>query len=80
MRGMFCSGPLSIVKFTDISDGTSNTVLYAEVRRGAGTGPDPYDVTKLSSGWTVLPAAPNAFQVNTQNTDPLSNSTFQTAC
>lgn len=53
LLGMFAAG--SQVKITDVSDGTSLTVMYAEVRRGTGTstGTDPFDVTKASSSWSV---------------------------
>jgi prepilin-type processing-associated H-X9-DG protein len=59
----------SKVKLTDIADGSSNTVLFAEIRRGAApsTGSDPFDVTKASS-FTVIPAT-KATENVTRNTN-----------
>ncbi|VTT99443.1 Prepilin-type N-terminal cleavage/methylation domain-containing protein OS=Singulisphaera acidiphila (strain ATCC BAA-1392 / DSM 18658 / VKM B-2454 / MOB10) GN=Sinac_0907 PE=4 SV=1: N_methyl: SBP_bac_10 [Gemmataceae bacterium] len=46
-RGVFASG--SKVALTGISDGTSNTVMFAEVRRGTNAAPDVFEVQRTMS-------------------------------
>jgi prepilin-type N-terminal cleavage/methylation domain-containing protein/prepilin-type processing-associated H-X9-DG protein len=65
LRGMFALS--SKVKLTDIADGSSNTVLFAEIRRGASPGTDPFDVTKAST-FTVIPTTQATANV-TRNTN-----------
>ncbi|HEX4607964.1 MAG TPA: DUF1559 domain-containing protein [Urbifossiella sp.] len=74
--GMFSTG--SRVRIIDVTDGSSSTALFAEVRRGAFPTRDGFDVTKNSS-WAVLPVA-NAFATAGRNTDPLSDAAFVAAC
>ena len=78
-RGVFASGGAT-VKLSEIADGTSNTAMFAEIRRGAsGASPasDIYDVTRLAS-WSVL--GPGATADSPKNLDPSLDTTFQTAC
>ncbi|MFO0822352.1 MAG: DUF1559 domain-containing protein [Gemmataceae bacterium] len=75
LRGMFALS--SRVKLTDIADGSSNTVLFAEIRRGASPGNDPFDVTKTSS-FTVIPSSQATANV-TRNTN-LQADTLATTC
>jgi prepilin-type N-terminal cleavage/methylation domain-containing protein len=74
-RGVFAS--VTPVKLSEIADGTSNTALFAEVRRGASPASDAYDVTVLSS-WSVL--GPSATADSAKNLDPSLDTTFQNAC
>ncbi len=56
--GIFAIG--SATRISDIADGTSNTALYAEVKRGAYPGTDALDVTLLSDPdwvWTQDPTS-----------------------
>jgi prepilin-type N-terminal cleavage/methylation domain-containing protein/prepilin-type processing-associated H-X9-DG protein len=47
-------GMLSKVRITDITDGSSNTALFAEIKRGARPGNSEVDVTRVSpSGWNT---------------------------
>ena len=43
----YASLPERPTKLADVSDGTSNTVLYAEVKRGASPGRNAVDVTLI---------------------------------
>jgi prepilin-type N-terminal cleavage/methylation domain-containing protein/prepilin-type processing-associated H-X9-DG protein len=68
----------SKVRLTDVTDGSSNTALFAEVRRGASPTRDNFDITK-NPAWNVTTPA-NAFATTGINTDPLSNAAFVAAC
>ncbi|MCE9560628.1 MAG: DUF1559 domain-containing protein [Planctomycetes bacterium] len=63
--GMFGGG--TKVAITDITDGSTNTALFAEIRRGASPGSDIYDITKWSS-WSV--SSPNNAADTAMNNDP----------
>ncbi len=77
LTGVFAQG--SRVRVTDITDGTSNTALFAEIKRGAAPGRDRLDVTRLSPAqWNVMGA--NAAAANAQNMNPTSNATFTGLC
>jgi prepilin-type N-terminal cleavage/methylation domain-containing protein/prepilin-type processing-associated H-X9-DG protein len=77
LSGVFAHG--SSVRMTDISDGTSNTAMFAEIKRGAAPDHDRLDVTSLSPvQWNVTAA--NAAANNTQNGNPTSNATFIGFC
>jgi len=66
LAGVFSIG--SSTRLSDITDGTSNTALYAEIKRGARPGSDALDVTVL------LPAVwgPANPATNTSNLTPPS--------
>ncbi len=63
------------VRLTDVTDGTSNTALFAEVRRGVAPNTDQYNVTKAA--WTTSGA--NQFANTTKNTE-LSIDPLATLC
>jgi prepilin-type N-terminal cleavage/methylation domain-containing protein/prepilin-type processing-associated H-X9-DG protein len=52
LAGVFGAG--SRTRLADITDGTSNTALFAEIKRGANPGSDKLDVTRLMpSDWDI---------------------------
>jgi len=83
LMGMFSTG--SRVKVTDISDGSSNTALFAEIRRGVATaGTDKFDVARSPGGpsaWNVgaTPFATTDKFINPQADNPCSTSTSTSA-
>jgi len=72
--GMFASGKK--IRLADISDGSSNTALFAEVRR-ADPGNVKYDVAKVSS-WSTTGS--NQFLDITKNTDLQADAALLAAC
>jgi prepilin-type N-terminal cleavage/methylation domain-containing protein/prepilin-type processing-associated H-X9-DG protein len=81
LTGVFALG--SRVRLTDITDGVSNTALFAEIKRGSNTTDDKLRVTRLLTAgvtpqWNVSGA--NVAAATTQNTDPQSDSTFTGNC
>jgi prepilin-type N-terminal cleavage/methylation domain-containing protein/prepilin-type processing-associated H-X9-DG protein len=73
------------------ADGTSNTAMFAEIKRGANPNSGPYDVTKLAAlppptaKWNVsaLSNASDASPSTTagkRNVDPLSDAAFVALC
>src|SRR5262249_38635674 len=77
LAGGFSVG--SRVALTDILDGSSNTALFAEIRRGAATSPDRFDITRMTAAqWNVTGS--NAFANTPRNVNPLADNTFITAC
>ncbi|MBA4188805.1 MAG: prepilin-type cleavage/methylation domain-containing protein [Planctomycetaceae bacterium] len=76
--GVFSSS--SSVRITDVTDGTSNTALFAEIRRGGSPGSDKFDVTKASStAWNVSGTA-NAYANTANNTDLQADAALLAAC
>jgi len=73
--GMFSVG--SKVRMLDIPDGSSNTALMAEIRRGENPSAGRFDVTKLTS-WQV--STTSLAYAQGKNTDPLSDSSFIASC
>jgi prepilin-type N-terminal cleavage/methylation domain-containing protein/prepilin-type processing-associated H-X9-DG protein len=66
LNGVFAMN--SKTRLTDITDGSSNTLLFAEVKRGASPGHDSLDVTVLmSSDWNKSPYNP---AINPNNLAP----------
>jgi len=66
------------IRLTDISDGSSNTALFAEVRR-ADPGNVNYDVTKVPPGaWST--SGSNQFLDVPKNTDLQADAAFLGAC
>jgi len=77
LTGMFAYG--SHVRFLEVADGASNTVLFAEVKRGAFPHADSVSVTKLTPvQWNITGA--NAAANVVRNTDPTADSTFINLC
>jgi prepilin-type N-terminal cleavage/methylation domain-containing protein/prepilin-type processing-associated H-X9-DG protein len=77
LAGVFAQG--SRVPMTDILDGTTNTAMFAEIKRGAAPNHDRLDVTVLSpTQWNV--SGGNAAANNTQNGNPTTNATFASLC
>jgi prepilin-type N-terminal cleavage/methylation domain-containing protein/prepilin-type processing-associated H-X9-DG protein len=76
--GMFSKG--SRVRILDVTDGTSNTALFAEVRRGANASGDRFGVTRNSTWFSPPTSVPASFTTTGRNTDPLSDGSFVTAC
>lgn len=74
--GMFAAA--TNARIADIADGSSNTALFAEIRRGASPASDKFDVTKVTS-WTVLPPT-NSFADTNQNSNPLADPAFANSC
>jgi prepilin-type processing-associated H-X9-DG protein len=72
---MFCRG--TGVRILEVLDGTSNTVLFSEIRRGAFPNSDRFDVTKLTPAqWSLVGVYDNSLQ----NTLPVSDATFAGLC
>jgi len=67
LAGVFGFSTSVYVPVTAITDGVSNTAMFAEVRRGASPGHDATDVT------TVLPAPISTAWQSTPNENPASN-------
>jgi prepilin-type N-terminal cleavage/methylation domain-containing protein/prepilin-type processing-associated H-X9-DG protein len=66
LAGVF--GDCSKIRLTDITDGTSNTALFAEIKRGAAPGSDNLDVTLVpTSIWDTAHYNPAA---NPNNLSP----------
>ena len=63
LTGLFgvAEGKIGTVTLTSITDGTSNTAMFAEIRRGAKPGNDRFDVTVVSppTAWGLGSAATN---------------------
>jgi prepilin-type N-terminal cleavage/methylation domain-containing protein/prepilin-type processing-associated H-X9-DG protein len=77
LAGVFGLG--SAVRVTSITDGSSNTALFAEIRRGAAPGKDRYDVTRLdTTQWPVNATVVAAISV--KNTNPVADATFVGFC
>jgi prepilin-type N-terminal cleavage/methylation domain-containing protein/prepilin-type processing-associated H-X9-DG protein len=77
LAGVFLQG--NGIPLGAIADGTSNTAMFAEVRRGAYTSHDRFDVTWLTpSQWNVSNS--NAAKNSIQNTAPTSDATFVGFC
>lgn len=76
--GMFADG--SAVKLSDVLDGSSHTVLFAETRRGSNSNPDLYSLGRpTTASWNVVsPSA--AVASNIKNTDPQADATLPNAC
>jgi prepilin-type N-terminal cleavage/methylation domain-containing protein/prepilin-type processing-associated H-X9-DG protein len=75
LAGMFCRG--TGVRILEVLDGTSNTVLFSEIRRGAFPNSDRFDVTKLTPAqWSLVGVYDNSLQ----NTLPVSDATFAGLC
>jgi prepilin-type N-terminal cleavage/methylation domain-containing protein/prepilin-type processing-associated H-X9-DG protein len=77
LAGMFAEGSQNALG--KVADGTSNTALFAEVKRGAAPMSDQLGVTQMTPGaWNVT--GTNAAANTSQNTNPLSNAGFITLC
>jgi prepilin-type processing-associated H-X9-DG protein len=68
------------IKLLDITDGTSNTVMFAEIRRGAAPGSDRFDVTivpEVQWGFSNPPTNPNNITRSAacNKTSPANNET-----
>ncbi|WP_439628038.1 DUF1559 family PulG-like putative transporter [Gemmata sp.] len=84
LLGMFSNG--SAVRFEHVTDGSSQTVLYSEVRRGAAPNSDQFDIAKASaSTWPIfIPPLDSGvgYRTTAKNTDLQSAGAadLKTAC